>query len=270
MKLNEVFTSWLSGDGFFGILADYMNGLQDFTMPDWLPTYAVGGLLDYEYHGNRSGLKTISPLVESIYDKNSEEIPNARLIKLCSMFLLMYGTSIDRQWANYVAEYNPIENYSLTESGSDIKTGNDTNVKSGNRTNKKDGSRTISKAESATENGTLTNSASSTTENQIYGFNSSTGVNSDKSTNTQGTTTTFNNTDVETFTNYGDTETFNNVQDKMTYNNTVTHSLSRSGNIGVTTSQQMLQSDIDLWQWNFYRDYLFPLADKVLTLPIYE
>lgn len=45
--------------------------------------------------------------------------------------------------------------------------------------------------------------------------------------------------------------------------------LTRSGNIGVTTSQQMLQSERDLWKWNFFRDVVFPDLDKVLTLRIY-
>ena len=33
-----------------------------------------------------------------------------------------------------------------------------------------------------------------------------------------------------------------------------TRTLTRSGNIGVTTSQQMAESEIKLWQWNFYYD----------------
>lgn len=50
-------------------------------------------------------------------------------------------------------------------------------------------------------------------------------------------------------------------------NNIVTHT--RSGNIGVTTSQQMQQSSIDLWNnWNIV-EQLFTDIDKVITLPIY-
>ena len=37
--------------------------------------------------------------------------------------------------------------------------------------------------------------------------------------------------------------------------------LTRSGNIGVTTSQQMLQSEIDLRQWNFYNMIMNDIDD---------
>lgn len=44
--------------------------------------------------------------------------------------------------------------------------------------------------------------------------------------------------------------------------------LTRHGNIGVTTSQQMLQSEIELRQWNFY-DQVFRDLDSVLVCPVY-
>lgn len=47
------------------------------------------------------------------------------------------------------------------------------------------------------------------------------------------------------------------------------YTLTRSGNIGVTTSQQMLQSERDLWVWNFFFDVVFPSIDRVLTISIY-
>ena len=45
--------------------------------------------------------------------------------------------------------------------------------------------------------------------------------------------------------------------------------LTRSGNIGVTTSQQMIESERNLWLWNFFYKVVFPDVDKVLTLSIY-
>ena len=44
--------------------------------------------------------------------------------------------------------------------------------------------------------------------------------------------------------------------------------LTRKGNIGVTTTQQMMESEIRLWQWNFYES-VFKDIDSVLTLYIY-
>lgn len=45
--------------------------------------------------------------------------------------------------------------------------------------------------------------------------------------------------------------------------------LTRRGNIGVTTSQQMIESEIKLWQWNFIKNVVYPLADELLTIPMY-
>ena len=44
----------------------------------------------------------------------------------------------------------------------------------------------------------------------------------------------------------------------------------RFGNIGVTTSQQMLQSELDLWKnWDFV-EQVYKDVDTVLTCPLYE
>ena len=75
------------------------------------------------------------------------------------------------------------------------------------------------------------------TANDIYGFNSASAVPSNK------TKTTGNK-----------------------LNNTVDHT--RSGNIGVTTSQQMLESEIKLREWNFY-DQLYKDVDSILCLKVY-
>lgn len=45
--------------------------------------------------------------------------------------------------------------------------------------------------------------------------------------------------------------------------------LTRSGNIGTTTTQMMLQSERELWIWNYFRDIVFPDLDSILVLGIY-
>lgn len=66
----------------------------------------------------------------------------------------------------------------------------------------------------------------------------------------------------EKITETGHTGTY---EDKTTYNSTLT----RSGNIGVTTSQQMIEQEINLWKWNFFRDVVFPDVAKALTISLY-
>lgn len=45
--------------------------------------------------------------------------------------------------------------------------------------------------------------------------------------------------------------------------------LTRAGNIGVTTTQQMLQQEFELWRWNFFTQ-VFEDVDKFLTLSVYS
>lgn len=45
--------------------------------------------------------------------------------------------------------------------------------------------------------------------------------------------------------------------------------LTRKGNIGVTTSQQMIEQERALWMWNFFNDVVFPDIDKILTIMVY-
>lgn len=66
----------------------------------------------------------------------------------------------------------------------------------------------------------------------------------------------------EKITETGHTGTY---EDKTTYDSTLT----RSGNIGVTTSQQMIEQEINLWKWNFFRDVVFPDVAKALTISLY-
>ena len=43
----------------------------------------------------------------------------------------------------------------------------------------------------------------------------------------------------------------------------------RSGNIGVTTTQAMLESERNLWMWNFF-DQVYKDVDSVLAIAFYD
>lgn len=47
------------------------------------------------------------------------------------------------------------------------------------------------------------------------------------------------------------------------------YTLTRSGNIGVTTSQQMIEAERNLWMWNFFDTIVYPDIDRVLTINMY-
>ena len=119
-------------------------------------------------------------------------------------------------------EYNPIENYNRTEEttivddGSDIHSGNDTSRNSG--------------SDSSTGGGSLTR------QNDTTGYNSNTFVPREKTTDT----TTDTNT-----TTYGGVNTFTHGE-QIARDNERTITGNISGNIGVTTSQQMLEQEIEI------------------------
>ena len=89
-------------------------------------------------------------------------------------------------------------------------------------------------------------------------------IEGEKITDTEqlGTFETKREIEGEKITETGRTGTY---EDKTTYNSTLT----RSGNIGVTTSQQMIESERNLWLWNFFQDVVFRDLAKSLTLSLY-
>lgn len=179
------------------------------------------------------------------------------------------------------------ESNEMLGSEKNVKTGDETHVGSGNETNAFSGS------ESDTAGG------GNTTTNEVSAFDSSTLVTHDKATfnTTQSNTHAFtdridthtlnnlqdkltygNVTDERSFTgrkdqlsfqNRVDTTTYNNVQDKRTDNLNMHHEGRVHGNIGVTTSQQMLESEMVLrLKWNLY-DQITDLFLTEFVLPIY-
>ncbi len=98
---------------------------------------------------------------------------------------------------------------------------------------------------------TRTDNTDETVETEKAGFNSSEYTPVDK-VSTKGNAGTV--ADVETGTN---TDTRN-------------YRLTRKGNVGVTTSQQMIESDRKLWLWDFFDSVVYPDIDKVLTIQTYD
>ena len=242
-RLNDVYNTVFEtlGFGFFQSLYAWF-GLHTGTeeTPEWLE--ANSALLDAEYHGNISGKKPIAPLVENMLDENGHlTLANAEYI--ASMFWALFGLNLQKQYNLLFAEYNPLENYNMTESGTDTDDTTTTTTKNGKKTDTHKGQTKEQNSE------------------KVYGFDSSSPVDS----NYTETTTTIGLDSVPVT----DETTYTDLEDETVIDGEKGHSLTRSGNIGVTTSQQMLESERNLWIWNFYHNYLFPCVDRILTLPIY-
>ena len=194
------------------------------------------------------------------------------------------------------AEYNPINNYSMEEkhtgtdttasknSGTDITTdthtGTDTFSKTGSIENAKGTTQTNTAGITAT---TTSAAVEITSVNLVSAYDTSNFTNHDKNTtSTPETTQTVANSGSDTIAYSGKDTTTNNLTDTTTYNNTNESSikyghtidntttydtlLKRVGNIGVTTSQQMIESEyvlrlkhslIELFLTEFIRNYCF-------------
>lgn len=105
----------------------------------------------------------------------------------------------------------------------------------------------ISNVDSVKTNSSDSGTANTTNDN--YGFNSITAQPATKSTATTSATST------------------NNVDGTKTTDSDKT--LTRKGNIGVTTSQQMLESEIILRNKYLFQDIIFKDLDDILMLDIY-
>lgn len=228
LTLNSVYPEWIT-KGIFS----YLNALEVPWKND-----VSGNQLDIIYHGSRSGNKIIGSLIENYLDNNTVSDDNKIII--AQAIYTIYIKNWNALYKTLSLEYNPIENYSMTETENVQDTHKGTLESNGNNTN------------TYTET-TLVND---TSNNQLWGFNSTDSINSDKQT---GDTTR----DVESTMD----STHKNT-DRETKDITSDRTLKRSGNIGVTTSQQMIESERQLWLWNFFES-VFSDIDKILVLKIY-
>lgn len=208
--------------------------------------------LDFDYYGNNSGDKPISPLVEKLLDDNGE-LSTTSLTKLASIIFNKFGLQWSKLWDTLELEYNPIENYSMVETheGTDTNTFTPTDW-SEVTTQKPTDWKTVSEGEK--------NDNSSDSQTSFYGFGSS-----DPSPVQSVETSVKNKQTTETSGEY-ETEVTKSGTEQTTIDHDTT--LTRKGNIGVTTSQQMIESERKLWEYNIFNQ-IYKDVDSILTLSIY-
>lgn len=152
----------------------------------------------------------------------------------------------ERVLAAINAEYNPLENYNRTESWTDTEDEDTTNSSSLSNTGSETGSKTTGISE--TDTGSSTRTPNLTDTHKVVGFNDTafTNASQDSHTGTEGvsTSTTIANTTTESTTlSTSDSATGSGSGTK---DKTTVHSGNVSGNIGVTTSQQMLNQELEV------------------------
>ncbi len=246
--MNDVYPNGYLSDGIF-------LDLQSYNVP-WRDEN-INASLDVIYY-SKSGDKYIGNIIKrSLVD---DVLTHPKRDMIAESIFTLFQTKWEKLYKVLFEEYNPIENYRMTET----ETSNHTIESSGTNTG------TVTNAETGTvrtdNTGNVTNANTNTVDNSVYGFNSSQAVNSDSTEGTENTTETRNLEELETR-NTADTET-RNLANENSETGENERSMTRSGNIGVTTSQQLLQSEIELWEWNFFNQ-VFADIDSVLCLSIY-
>lgn len=223
--LIDYFPDWITG----GIFAS--SAMAWCPWCDELTNEELHGL-DIEYFGNRSGYKQCSPLIDKIaYPLPDRQISGntERMEMLKHTLKALYNYEWTKLWNAWKAQYNPLDNYNLTEH------------KAGN-------------FEESGSKDTETNAKSETemsTENSVKPLNSSAFEPLTKS-----------DTDMETTRQKADNkeEVTTGKEGSDEYWKT------RAGNIGTMTYQDMLQKEMDLRKNHFF-DIIMADLDKVLTIP---
>ena len=225
-KIKDAFPHISDGYGIF----------QQITAPVWAESFTASDL-DLTFilkYGEK-----IQGAILRYFDADETGIPDADVAKLANLIYSHFQSQFEHLYNDYTAEYDPIENYNSTESViEDIstKTGN-TRVQDTDTSN----SQIIDRETSAESSG------------DIYGFNSSTAV--------PANTSASSGTEDATITDTGSNDTTVTDTGTHTEDNSITRT--RRGNIGVTTSAQMIQGDVDVWKWNYIEGVMLEIANFI-------
>lgn len=198
----------------------------------WL-TEDNAGWIDNLYFKYHSGDKLASPYLNKFagYLLFDGVLRGLEVVEVANTLLAMYHEKWDKLFAVMQEEYNPLENYSMEEE----ETPN------------------ITRTREEKEATNLTQTSSANTSAGMYGFNSADSV--PQSTSNGGGTSTTQGAANDNTRDTSETETGS-------------RKLTRAGNIGVTTSQQMLESEWEVRRRLLYEE-IFRDVDKILTIPIY-
>lgn len=266
--VNEIYSEWKSGKGFFHFLHYYFAHASPEIECEFLPDAETATLLDMKYHAGFSGNKITSPFVDTYLD-DFDGMQDAYFTRFAEIFWKLNSVNLLREWEIQKAQYNPLNNYDMSETYSGESAGETgyTTTTGGTTTNSGTDT-TRNNTDITTETGA---NDSSIVSHSINGFNSSGGVQADSTKTTDKTTTTGTGADNYTSVEHGHIVTESgSITNSGANSVTDSHTLTRSGNIGVTTSTQMLEQHAEMWnKWNFYESVLFPAVDRLITIPIY-
>lgn len=250
VTLFEAWEKTPTSNGIIEMLYGFLTSAQ--IEVGWLPSDDVARAVDNYYYYFWSGDKFVSPAVEKFMAIEGFDWKRQLMLD----FWHVYKGQLERLWSDFTAEYEAVNNYSVTEVVDYDHTGDSTVTDSGTDTRLK--------------SGVVRNYGTVTTTNYANTYDSQeaeTGHSEVVSNENQNPSTT----------EYGDGSEGSGVSDATTYGKIRTGDESghddltttKTGNLGITPVAQLLQLDIELWMMNFYKNVLFKFLDSALTLSIY-
>ena len=310
IRVKDVFPNWLTSGGIFSKLQELNipwkeAGIATELDIDYYSNHSankiVSGLVDNivtNPPASSENLATIAGVIFALYNSKWSKLWATmnfvyNPIENYNMVETMRG---DEKITAYGHVLTREDDLSHTKTGTETETPDLTDLRTDDLTHTKTGTETE------------TPDTEVNIENNVFGFNSSTAVPSDSNQRTEtGTTeteydTSETDTGTQTTTHTGTNEKEYDTSDTDTGTQTTTHTgtneieydttesdtgsvtntesgrdvetrnyqLTRTGNIGVTTSQQMVEAERNLWRlWDFFRMIVYPDIDRILTIDIY-
>lgn len=224
---------------------------KELTLP-WGNDDTFNSSLDKAFIGSY-GDRWISPLVDKLHEKI---LPASLRNEISTIIWNMFYSKWSKMWDTLDFNYDPIENYSMTE----IMTGDERK-------------RYYGKTNTRTDNLTSRNAGTNRTDPNLtdtesvnnYGFNTAAenGEPSEKRT-TQKTGNSVDTVDVSKIDTGTQTYT-DGGSDREEHSYTLT----RTGNIGTVTAQDMIKQEREILVFDYFYDVVFPDLLRVLTIKIY-
>lgn len=269
-RVNDVYNEWKTENkGFFHFLYYYFTHADPQITCPFITSEQDALLLDIKYHAGYSGRKLVSCFVNEFLNE-IEEMQDAYFVRFAEVFWKLNSQNLLREWQIWESEYNLMHNYDLTEEARDNHSGmNLYNGSSHAETVNTGDDTTRMNVQQTTQTG---KDGSSKVTHKVNGFNSSSdGVNSDTTYTEDKIEITADGEDNFNKTEYNSGNTSDGSQSSYSTDTDVnTHSLTRYGNIGITSSVDLLKQQADFWdKWRFFENYLFPCVDRLLTIPLY-
>ena len=288
-KLSDIYSEWADTVGinpgavFYDLKVIATAG--SFVLP-WGNEESTANLLDTEYIGNISGEKTVSPLIDKLL--NGYVTPANVRLRVARILKSIYLDKWQKAYNTLSFEYNPIENYSMLEQ----MTGDNrkrfygkTNTRTDNLSSRNAGSDVNARVDDLTSrNAGTTRTDPNLTDTEsvnVYGFNTSAenGEPSEKRTKAQsgnkvdtvdvstintGTQTNTETVDISRI-DTGTQSFVDGGSDREEHEYTLT----RTGNIGTVTAQDMIEQERAIVLWDYFYTVVFPDIDRIITIPIY-